>query len=199
MMGEIWKDIVDYEGIYQVSNLGNVRSIVADEHYRSRILKPHSNGRGYLFVRLWKDKKGKAFLIHRLVALAFIPNPNNYPHVNHKSEVKTDNNVENLEWCTAKYNSNYGTCVERLIATRNERKRFVAEKVVLQCDLQGNIIQEWKSLMDIERNGYCRRAVQNFFKRRLKTYRSCLWIPKLEYKEWIEKLNLIPDPNYKEK
>ena len=189
-MVEMWKDISGYEGLYQVSDRGRVRSLIADEHYRARILKPSENGVGYLFVNLWKDKKGKAHRIHRLVAEHFIPNYDQFPQVNHKDENKRNNNVENLEWCTARYNSNYGTSVQRLIATRNERKCFVAEKVVLQCDLHGNIIKDWKSLMDIDRNGYSRRCVQYVFKGRLKTYRGCLWIPKSEYEEYKRKWNL---------
>lgn len=108
-MKEIWKDIKGYEGLYKVSNLGKVYSIA----YK-KCLSPRSD-RGYLCILLHKSGNKKYFLIHRLVAEAFIPNPNNYPQVNHKDEDKQNNHVSNLEWCTRKYNMNYGT--------RNKRAR----------------------------------------------------------------------------
>ena len=113
-MKEEWRDIKGYEGKYQVSNLGRVKSL-KDRYgnYREKILKP-GEYRGYLQVYLCKENKSKPFKVHRLVALHFIDNPNNYPQINHKDENKTNNSVSNLEWCTAKYNSNYGTRVSRI-------------------------------------------------------------------------------------
>ena len=108
MTEEIWKDIDGYEGLYKVSNLGRVKSL---NYLRKGIEKeriPNKNNSGYLIVGLHKDGKIKNFLIHRLVAEAFIENVNDLPQVNHKDENKLNNCVENLEWCSAKYNSNYG-------------------------------------------------------------------------------------------
>ena len=104
-MSEEWRDIQGYEGLYQVSNLGNIKSLF---RYK-KILKKSPVSSGYLSVELWKDKKNRRHLIHRLVAKAFIPNPEQLPQINHKDEDKTNNQVDNLEWCTAKYNMNYGT------------------------------------------------------------------------------------------
>lgn len=110
-MTEVWKDILQFEGLYQISNLGNVKSLarMVDNRYqiRERILKTYLNKQGYLFVVLCKDGKITNKRINRLVAEAFIPNPFNKAYVNHKNEIKTDNNVENLEWMTPKENSNY--------------------------------------------------------------------------------------------
>ena len=107
---EEWRDIKGYEGRYQVSNLGRVRSL-RDNHgnYREKIRATILNKEGYNYISLYKEGKIKMCLVHRLVAEAFIDNPNNYKEVNHKDENKQNNSVSNLEWCTAEYNCNYGT------------------------------------------------------------------------------------------
>lgn len=116
MQSEIWKDVPGYSGLYQVSNLGRVKSlgrIDSNRHLvRERILKQSNRGNGYKVVVLY-SKGHKMFAVHRLVALAFHPNPDRLPQINHKNEIKTDNRAENLEWCTAKYNNAYGTARER--------------------------------------------------------------------------------------
>lgn len=131
MNKEIWKDIKGYEGLYQVSSKGNVRSL--DRMVNSpngmrmskgRILKQCKCG-SYSKVTLSKSSRVKSYDVHPLVAKAFIPNPNNYPQINHKNENRYDNRVENLEWCTPKYNANYGT--------RNKR---AAEKHRIPCKLE---------------------------------------------------------------
>ena len=114
-MTEIWKDIVGYEGLYQVSNLGNVKRLkgykgrgkgyVVEEH----LIQPSINSRGYQNVILCKNGKTKTFTMHRLVAIAFLDNSEKLPQVNHKDENKLNNCVDNLEWCDSKYNNNYGT------------------------------------------------------------------------------------------
>ena len=100
---EIWKDIVGYEGLYEVSNFGRVKSLKGHE----KILKPANNGNGYLFVYLWKNGKGKQSYIHRLVATAFISNPLNKPCINHIDCNPQNNNVDNLEWVTQRENIQY--------------------------------------------------------------------------------------------
>ena len=127
-LNEIWRDIPDYPN-YQISNLGNVRNIKF-----GRIIKPGINKCGYLHVSLYNNYGQKTFDIHRLVANAFIPNSNNYPQVNHKDEDKQNNCVNNLEWCSAQYNTEYSKA-----------------KQVLQFDLNGNYITTWKSTHEIER------------------------------------------------
>ena len=113
-LNEEWRDISGYEGLYQVSNLGRVRSLTRkitnnERSYliNGKILKENKLANGYLKVGLSANGNSKLHYIHRLGAQAFIPNPNSYPMVNHKDEDKTNNRVENLEWCTAKYNNDY--------------------------------------------------------------------------------------------
>lgn len=120
MEKEEWKDICGFEGHYQISNLGRVKSVERKvKHYygerivSERILVPLIDKDGYLNVSLSRGNKVKKGKIHRLVAQAFIPNPDNLPQINHKDECKTNNRVDNLEYCNAKYNSNYGTHNER--------------------------------------------------------------------------------------
>lgn len=135
---EIWKNIKDYPN-YQVSNMGRVKSLSNNKTRKEKILKLHSDRNGYLFLSLSKDGKYKNIRIHRLVATAFIPNPNNLPEVNHRNEDKTDNRVENLEYCNRKYNINYGTRTEK------------TQKPVLQFSKENNFIKKWNSATDVER------------------------------------------------
>lgn len=139
---EIWRDIPDYVGIYQVSNLGRVRRI---KRYKAEpgILRFTKTGIGYLRVCLSKDCKTKSFLVHRLVAMAFIPNLDALPHINHKNEIKTDNRAENLEWCTAKYNNNYGTARFRSSVTKSTP--------VVQLTTDGKKIRKFYGMHEAER------------------------------------------------
>ena len=123
-MEEIWKDIIGYEGLYQVSNFGRVKSLsrqvfVSNPHFigyrktKEKILSNKPSKIKYVYVILNKNSEKFQVGIHRLVAQAFIPNPNNLPEVNHKDENPSNNFVDNLEWCSHSYNSNYGTINER--------------------------------------------------------------------------------------
>lgn len=122
---EEWRDISGYEGIYQVSNLGRVKSLVNGGQSRlngkERILKPGENKYGYLSVNLCKYGNRKMFKIHRLVAQAFLSNSENFPEVNHKDENPKNNHSSNLEWCDRKYNCNYGTRNERMRKTKSKK------------------------------------------------------------------------------
>lgn len=108
---EEWKDILGYEGHYQVSNHGRVRSVKRNS---TIILKGDCQPNGYKRVYLWKDGRKKNFLVHRLVGLSFLDNPNHYSDINHLDENKKNNYVGNLEWCTHKYNMNFGTVREKI-------------------------------------------------------------------------------------
>ena len=149
-MAELWLPVAGYEGLYEVSNQGRVRSLPRNvkthrgKGYRvspGRILSPASSGCGYVEVELSKDGIRKKLLIHRLVASAFIDNPDGFPQVNHKDENKMNNCVENLEWCTAKYNANYGTGFLRAKPKMSEAKK----KKVAKCE-NGVIIAIYSSI-----------------------------------------------------
>lgn len=149
-MQEIWKDIKGYEGKYQVSNYGNVKSLNYRNTGKERLLKPILQTDGYLCVGLCKPLK--MYLIHRLVAKEFIPNPDNLPCVNHKDENKHNNHVYNLEWCTNVYNLNYGTCRERMREKQLNNPK--TSKKVYQYTLSGEFVREWKSTKECGRNGF---------------------------------------------
>lgn len=133
--------IKDYEN-YEVKPNGEVINTK-----KGIVLNPSKFKNGYLCVSLYKNRKKKTFHVHRLVAEAFIPNPDNLPCVNHKDENKANNSVENLEWCTNKYNNSYGT--------RNERIGKVKSKTVLQLRMDGSLVRVWSSTAEVERQlGY---------------------------------------------
>ncbi len=157
-MQEIWKDVPEYEGLYQVSNLGSVRSLTHTKRSSNgktarangKVIKPLEQN-GYLNIMLCKDGVRKRFRLHRLIASAFIPNPHNFPQVNHKDENKKNNNVENLEWCDSKYNNSYGTRLQRYSETMGIR--------VVQSTLDGDFVKLWKSASEAGRNGYTRENI----------------------------------------
>lgn len=137
-MNEEWRAIKGYEGLYEVSNFGNVRSLARKVYRRfswvmlkGKTLKP-ANIKGYRKVVLCKNGKSKLCAIHRLVAEAFIPNPSNLPQVNHKDENKANNTVSNLEWCTHSYNMNYGTILDKKISKQGYKIRCVETGEVFQ-------------------------------------------------------------------
>ena len=173
---EIWKDIKDYEGLYQVSNFGRVKSLArrvrsgnANRTLKETILKPNKKETGYLEVGLYKNQKFKSYLVHRLVAIAFISNPNNYPEVNHKHEFeKQDNNIDNLEWATRKENANYGT--------RNERHRKALCVPVYQYTLDKKLVRVWDSMADCNKEkGFSTGNISQCCKGIRKKHKNFIW------------------------
>lgn len=122
----VWKDISGYEGIYQISNTGEVKRISSYDsrgHLRKeRILKKQISNKGYYQIGLHIDGQETKFLIHQLVGKAFLKNPNNYTEINHKDENPKNNLVSNLEWCSRKYNVNYGNAQLKRVAKRYNKK-----------------------------------------------------------------------------
>ena len=161
MQKEIWKPVVGFEGLYEVSNLGRVRN------RKGKVLRPAPNSNGYMRIILRKDNKDWGKQIHRLVAMAFIPNPNNLPIINHINERTGDNRVENLEWC----NYSYNFWVSSKCNAKNRR--------VIQKDKEGNIIAEYKSISEAARamgNEQAKSSICKCIRFRMglrKTKRSC--------------------------
>ena len=166
---EEWKDIDGYDGVYQVSSEGRVRSF---QRNKCEILKCHIVGKTkHLKIGLYKDKKRKHYYVHKLVAKAFIPNPNNYTEINHKDENPLNNNVKNLEWCTHLYNMTYGTCQERSRKTHLERTPSI-----LMYDKEGVLKATFNSVVDAEKEtGTPHSNIIACCKGRLKTANGYVW------------------------
>lgn len=157
-MNEYWKEIKGFEGLYEISSTGKVRSldkVVLCRAGKTRIIKGKelilTKNCGYLMIVLHKDHKAFSRLVHRMVAEAFIPNPNNYPQVNHKDEDKTNNNVENLEWCSCEYNNNYGSHISNMVATKIMKGQLNPEHIGLPIEEQKKI---WYKNHKEEHNKY---------------------------------------------
>lgn len=187
-MIEEWRNIKDYEGFYQVSNLGRVRSldrVIKNRFFKGKILTILTDRYGYSFVRLWNSGNSKNISVHRLVADAFIPNPNNLPHLNHKDEIKSNNIVSNLEWCTIKYNNNYGTKKERCAKKRIGMKmpknsvEIIASKHKKKIGVfkDGKLIKVYDSAADANRENpnYNYISISSCCNGRIKTYRGYEW------------------------
>lgn len=174
MVEEIWKDIAGYEGLYQVSNFGRVKSLakLCGHRPKGETILNIQDTRGYKRVTLCKDNKLKKFQIHRLVAIAFIENPENKPCINHKDENKANNNVDNLEWVTWKENTNYGHCIENCHKklTPTIQKKY-GQRV--KCLETGDIFQSLKDAAKwCNGNWSCISAC---IKGKVKTHRGYHW------------------------
>ena len=190
-------DGIVYEGLYKVSNFGRILSLDYNHTGKPDLMTPSTNTKGYFFVHLWKNGKLKMCLVHRLVAQTFIPNPENKPEVNHIDEDKTNNFVflnedgsvdkekSNLEWKNHRDNCNHGT--------RNERIAKAQSKRVLQLSLSGDLIREWESTQECERNGFNHSAVVRCCNGERKTHKGFRWMYYDDYKEsQLKELGYIP-------
>ncbi len=167
MITEIWKDIKGFEGRYAVSSLGNVKGLPRSITYsnggircttKEFILGKIFKKTGYFVVTPSNGKERKQTHIHRLVAEAFIPNPNNLPQVNHINGIKTDNRVENLEWCTPGQNSVHAYRTGLKLISDKQRafigrySKEVRSRKVIQMDMHGNVLNQYPSLIEASKN-----------------------------------------------
>lgn len=168
-MEEVWKDIAGWEGSYQVSTYGHVKSL---KHGKERILKPGKNSSGYLTVGFSIKSKTFTKVVHRLVAIAFIPNPENKGDVNHIDEDKTNNHLENLNWMTRKENVNWGTAIERQVKSNSK-----PIKVIYQDDTY----EIWESAKAFAReNNLLSSSIVNVLKGREKAHHGLRFEYELE-------------------
>lgn len=173
VQSEVWKPIEGYEGLYEISRDGVIRSLPR-LHTKGKVIKTSLGSSGYEQVHLSKDSVVKTFMVHRLVAKTFIDNPENYPEVNHKDEDKRNNSIDNLEWCDRNYNQNYGTAIRRMRDSHNysESNKKGAEhhdydsigkkrrKALLQIDDHGNVIKRWDGFITMAKEtGYSKGNV----------------------------------------
>lgn len=165
---EIWLPVVGYEGKYEISNLGRVKSL-RDKYgnYREKILKQGKNNNGYLCVKLCKEGKMKNCRVHRLVANAFIPNPNNFPTVNHIDENKENNQVDNLEWMNLSKQQRHGTCQQRRVEKLS--------KQVYQYSKDGVLVGIWQSTNEAGRNGFDNSHIVACCRGKLKSHKGFKW------------------------
>lgn len=172
-MIEVWKDIEGYDGLYQVSNLGRVKSLSNDKDKKEKILKA-GKIKGYLQVILYKNSKMKHYYVHRLVAQTFIPNPDNLQCINHEDENKENNCVENLEWCTIQYNLNYGT--------HNFKSASNKSIPIIQLTLNDEFVRCYRSSNDAGRAGFHQGHIISCCKGNLKTTNGFKWLYATDYK-----------------
>lgn len=168
---EIWLPIKGYEGKYEVSSLGRVRSLNYHRTGQTKYMILQNDKYGYKCVPLRKNGKLRLHKVHRLVAEAFIPNWFDEPQVNHIDEDKTNNHVDNLEWCDAKYNNNFGTTRERMVGKQS--------KPVLQLTKTGELVREWPSTMEAGRNGFHQCEISLCCNGKRKSHKGYIW----KYKE----------------
>lgn len=166
-MIEIWKDIDGYEGLYQVSNVGNVRSLNWRRLGLIRNLYLKSHNKGYLQVELHKGSERKTFTVHRLVAMHFVDGYEEGKIVNHKNEIRTDNRAENLEWCSHRENCIYGTARDR--ASKN------CKKPIEQVDESGKVVRIWAGAIDAESEGFSRKTISACCLGKVKSHKGYKW------------------------
>lgn len=175
-MEEIWKDVPGYEGLYKVSSLGRVMSVSYNRTNRPAIRVLRADRLGYLVVTLHNNNHSKTFKVHRLVAIAFIPNPECFPCVNHKDEDKMNNNINNLEWCSYSYNNKYGNRPRKVLNAHKAKKSSKAERAVVKLDTNGAVLEEFSSISEAARIiGIARESVRDAVRGKSKTCVGYIW------------------------
>lgn len=205
---EEWRDVVGYEGYYMVSNLGRIATLSHTVDYTSVydgvkvkkafktkqcLRKLHNGKHGYVECTLRDSKRIKLMKVHRIVAKSFIPNPQKLPSVNHKDEDKTNNKVENLEWCTCEYNVNYGTRNERLKSSLSDAHKNglynnayrVGRKPIVGISLLDNTTLFFEKSSDLKEYGFERHLVSKCCRNLRKDYKGYKWMYLSDYENLV--------------
>lgn len=177
---EEWRDVPGYEGYYEVSNIGRIKSvdrIITKSNGASTRFFPHilsfSDRFGYFRVCLYKCGKKRFFFVHQLVAMAFIPNPNKFPVINHKNECPQDNRVDNLEWCTQRYNLSYGNRNTKAYSKIREKMGVPID----QYSLDGKYIKTYACVNDAGKEGFSHGGIRQCITKLVRQYKGYIWVP----------------------
>jgi hypothetical protein len=190
--GEEWKDVVGYEGHYMVSSFGRIVSLGRYVRFyaHTKMIEPcikqqHMGKNGYFSVTFKKNGNKKCVSVHRIVAIAFIPNPNNYPCIDHKNDNQTDNRACNLQWCTHKMNNSkeHHRIAESL--SQRGKKLPSIRKPIVQLNTNGDLIQIFPSMTDADLSGFQHSAIHRVIHNKLKTHRGFKWMYLSDYEALV--------------
>ena len=185
---EEWKDVVGYEGYYMVSSYGRILSLgrLVRYHTYTKMIEPcikqqHKGRNGYFSVTFKRNGKKKCISVHRLVAIAFVPNPNNYPCIDHINDNKIDNRAFNLQWCTHKFNNSKEH--HRIAESLSQRGKILTSirKPIVQLSTNGELVRIFPSMTDADLKGFQHSAIHRVIHNKLKTHRGFKWMYLSDY------------------
>lgn len=195
--GEEWRDVVGYEGLYKVSSYGRIASISTEysqiqfgemcvrQHERKIISSYIPKKSPYFRVSLSRDGKKKSYLVHRLVAASFLPNPLNHPYVDHIDDVSTNNAASNLQWCTASFNNSKKH--HRETSSVSHAGRIDEKRIPIVQLHEGKLIKKFNSIHEAGLSGFTRSSIQAVLKGKLHKHRSCEWMYLSDYESLVSK------------
>lgn len=189
---EEWRDVVGYEGLYMVSSHGRILSLgrLVRYHTYTKMIEPcikqQQKGRnGYFSVTFKRNGEKKCISVHRLVAIAFVPNPNNYPCIDHINDNKIDNRAFNLQWCTHKFNNSKEH--HRIAESLSQKGKILSSirKPIVQLSTNGDLVQIFPSMTDADLNGFKHSAIHRVIHNKLKTHRGFKWMYLSDYENLV--------------
>lgn len=190
--GEEWRDVVGYEGCYMVSSLGRILSLGRPIRYYAytKMLPPSLMSQrkwnsGYLSVTLKKNGKRECLSVHRMVAIAFVPNPNDYPCIDHRNDDKSDNRASNLQWCTHEFNNSKEHHRRASSVSRKGKPIPSIQTPIVQLSTNGDLVRVFPSMTDADNNGFQHSAIHRVIHNKLKTHRGFKWMYLSDYEKLL--------------